>query len=159
MEPIKTYKGHEISLDTQTGKFTTVINGIYKNFASLQQTMNNIDKVAITDFVPVEVLIVDEQGYSPSTYTLKKVKLIGYSEEKSRHGLNRFYRVEGGETLRIEYDDIFALKDLKKLQANVAEANKQERIEHAAEKRCDVLSNQRNKMAIDLDPRPDMKGR
>ena len=82
MQKIKIYKGHEISIDTKDGKFYATINGALKKFPSVKSAENMIDKTAIIDFKPVEVLFIEEEWYNPCTYSIKQVKLVSYLERK-----------------------------------------------------------------------------
>lgn len=158
------YRGVEITLNEMSGKFRAVVNGVCKDFASLKSAQNFIDKNAVVEFVPVEVLVVKEKGYSPSTYTVKKVKLVGYYEQKGYRGhLSRYFRVEGGDSIRISDSlrarnfEVYPLTALEKLTALCKERTEQSLIASKADKRVDKLGDQIDALSIDLDPRPEMK--
>ena len=156
----KIYKGVSITLDDKDGKFFALINGVAKRFPSLKSAMNAIDKFAIVDFKPVEVLIVDEEGYSPCKYIVKKVKLIGYYEDKSYRSsyLRRFFKVEKGDSIQIDRrTEVYPLTAFEKLTTLCKERTEQEKIAHIAELRSAKLGEQIERIeALDLDPRPEL---
>jgi hypothetical protein len=155
----KIYKGQTITLNEATGKFDVKINGRTMSFASLKSAMNQVDKNSVVDFKPQEVLIVEESGYGPARYSVKKVRLIGYYEEKGHRGsLQRYFKVQNGSPIKIGRwgDDIFPLSALKKLTANVKENTAQELAQSAAEKAAEKAKKQREDWSIDLDPHPEL---
>lgn len=154
MEIVK-HVGHAITFEQYDGKFHVVINGIVKKFASLQSAKNAIDKEAVNEFKPQDVLIVDEQGYSPTTWKVKKVTVVKYTEEKAhRRGyLLRFFITSDGKKLRIPYDTLYPLTAQKKLEEICAALTLQSKAEHEAEEHQHKLRGKLNEIeGVTLDP-------
>ena len=154
----KEYKGHKITLNDYDGKFSVSINGIYKKFSSYKSATNAIDREAVAEFKPAEVLIVEKTGWNPAVHKIKKVKITGYTEERGwrRGHINRFYLTDKGEKIRIEYNtQIFPATILEKLTANCEAYNEQQKIEAEASKKADKLRQERDKWIVSYDPKPE----
>ena len=162
MTTIKTYKGQAIDFSEYDGRFSTTINGLFKKFSSLKSAMNAIDKATLIQFEPVEVLVMDSEGWSPAIYSVRQVKLVGYREAEGwkRGVLNRFYIVEGDDRakdIRIESrTEIYDLKDKAKLEEMAKTLTEQSKIEHDAEAKQSKINERLGKMTVNHDPRPDM---
>jgi hypothetical protein len=160
MDTIK-YKGHDIEFRVMDGKFTTVINGVFKKFSSLQSAKNAIDKTAVVDFKPIDVLLIKETGYRPSISEVKAVKLISYREEKGYRSnfLQRFFITDKGDKVYIDTrrGGIFPVKYLVALEKSIKEENELEQIVAKSQKRIEKLKDEREKIVINdqIDPRPD----
>lgn len=157
----KTYRGHEITFSASVMRFSVRINGDWKEFSSYQSACNAIDKSAVIDFKPIEVLKIESKGYSPSTYYLEKVKLVEYYEQKKWRGyLERGFKTERDK--KGDYDtisvkaDIFPVSAQEKLENIIRELNELELEQDRIEKRQEKLSQQQNKLVIILDPRPEL---
>lgn len=160
---VQKYKGLDIFLN-EKGKFSVSINSVEKTFSSLQSTKNAIDKEAITDFSPVEALVIDEQdrGYhNPTKYVVRKIKLIDYREEKEfRRDIRRFYLTEGGEKFPITgygRTALYPVSDFKKLTEMAKERTALEKLEDECSKKSQKIGEQWGKMVVSFDPRPDAK--
>lgn len=161
----KEYKGHTITLNEFTGKFQVSINGTTKRFASLKSAENGIDREAVTDFQPTEVLLLEEEGYSPATYKVRRVTLVKYEEEKRyrSRNLSRFFLTDKGDKVFINgyrSSQFYPVSSFEKLTQLAKERTQAEKDEFAAKKRSDKLGEQMEKLAtLDLDPRPEVDRR
>lgn len=161
----KEYKKHEIVLDESNGTFKVKINGSSKTFSSLKSAQNAIDKQAVTTFKPIEVVIIDVAGghhysESPTKFTVRKVKLIEYVEDKGyRRQLDRFFRTESGDKITINRygsTKIYPLAAFDELKKMAEERNKFSKIEKDAKKSSEKIGKEWDKMvAKNIDPRPD----
>ena len=156
----KEYKGHKITLG-ENGKFQVTINGDKKSFASLKSAENAIDKNAVVDFKPVEVLMIEESGgYHQTAYKVVKVKLVEYGEEKVyRGGLRRFFKTDGGARISIGHgygrDKVYPVSCLKELTELAKERTAIETLVAKSEKRSEKIGERWEKLVGDFDPRPD----
>jgi hypothetical protein len=163
----KEYKGHKITLNNYTGKFQVVINGSTNEYSSLKSAMNAIDKGVIVDFKPTEVLTVEESGYSPAKYRVRKVTLTGYVEEKKYRSrdFDRYFTTDwkrDGDNVKIPIGrwvnyEMYPASAFDKLTKLCEERNEQEKIEAEAEKKGEKIAESIEALSINLDPRLDLE--
>lgn len=158
MQEITTYKEQKIWLN-DGAKFCVEINGLTKRFSSLQSAKNAIDKEILVTFQPVEVFIVESNGYPERVYTLKRIRLEKYIEEKGHRSRKYRYLLDSKEQrYRIGgYNNpgFVSLKDEAKMRKLVSERNEQGRIEQTAEKQSKKILERMKKVFINLDPHPE----
>jgi hypothetical protein len=148
------YKGHTITFNEVSADFSVKINGRNVRSTSLEGAKRQVEKYAVAEFKPVDVLVVDYD--KKHNKILKQVTLEKYEENRpyGTRDLERFVVTSEGKRLTIggwrSKGKVFPLSSRAKVEALIKEETEQKAIREKAADRCREIERALNDATFDL---------
>lgn len=164
MNKTYTHKGHTITFRESWGDFETTINGRHVTSTSLKGIQKQIEKHALAEFIPFDVLILKCEGAN-NRWSVVLHKVVAYREEKSYRSrdINRFLVTDCDEKISLtrsyyNRQRVFSVSEKAQLEKLCAERNVQESIEDKAKTALKKIAEKLESISFDLttvDPKSD----
>lgn len=149
------YKGHKITFNEASADFSLTINGRRVRSTSLEGAKRQIEKYAVAEFKPVDVLVVDQD--KKGNDFLKRVTLVRYEENRpyGTRDLERFVVTSDDKKLSLNSGwrvrgRVFPLSAQKKIEALIKEKNENEAIERKTRQRGYEIKRELENATFDL---------
>lgn len=150
------YKGNKINFNEARGNFSVVLNGRTVTSSSLSGAQKQVDKYAVENFTPVDVLILT---YKDGKQKLESHKIVSYHEKRGTYRnsreLVRYFLTEKGEEVSLSYSyynrsRVYLPAQRAEVEKLLKEEKEQDEIKNKADKLARELKEKREKLSLDL---------